>query len=132
MINLLYNELAKIYNQKGKSRNGLKRVKANLFIGYNELTKVYFVQYHATRIIKIDYSGTCFLNNGDWYTMSTKKHMNSFLSLLGVYVRQFKGSWIIEKSFNENGLRTVKQFHYYNEMNVKTLGQSPLDLRIGV
>jgi hypothetical protein len=55
--------------------------------------------------------------------MSTKKHMNSFLSLLGINIRQFKGSWIIKKD--------NKDFHYYNEMELKTLGQSPLDLRIG-
>lgn len=123
MINLLYNELAKAYNQKGKSRNGLKRVKANLFIGYNELTKIYFIQYHATRIIKVHQDGTLFLNNGEWYTSSTKRHLNSFLSLLGVHIRQFKGSWLINKD--------KKDYHFYNEMELKTLGQSPLDLRIG-
>jgi hypothetical protein len=122
MINILYNELVKTYNEKGKSRNGMKKIGGNLWIDFNPLTKVYSVQYHATKIIRIMVDGTCFLNNGEYYTMSTKKHLNTFLSLLGVNIRQKAGQWLISKD--------NKDYHYYNELNVKTLGKHPLDLRI--
>jgi hypothetical protein len=44
---------------------------------------VYGVQYHRTVIVGIKEDGSYFINNGGWFSATTKKRINEFLRKLG-------------------------------------------------
>jgi hypothetical protein len=44
---------------------------------------VYGIQYHRTVIAGIKEDGTYFINNGGWFSATTKKRLNEFLRKIG-------------------------------------------------
>ena len=59
--------------------------------------EIYGVQYHNTVIFGIREDGTYFFNNGDYFTVTTKKRINDCLIKVGNYhqIVQRNHKWII-------------------------------------
>jgi hypothetical protein len=51
------------------------------------------VQLHNTIIARITWEGYVVLNNGDYYTNTTKERLNGVLSHLGMNIAQKQGAW---------------------------------------
>lgn len=73
-----------------------------------------FMQYHSTDVARMDIlKGTIriTLDNGGYYTKTTKKRMNQFAEIFGLYYRvlQSAGVWCVELpeqvlEFSDNGI----------------------------
>ena len=55
---------------------------------------IYGIQYHRTVIVGIREDGSYFINNGGWFTTTTKRRINEFLQKIGwdasIYQRSFQ------------------------------------------
>ena len=58
----------------------------------------YGIQHHSTIIVRITPDNRYILNNGGWYSVTTKKHLNTF-SPARIY--QAKGQWFFASGFGD-------------------------------
>jgi len=66
-----------------------------------------FIQYHNTVIVEFNWiNNTIKLNSNGWYSPTTKKYMNDFLSQLDMYIQQKDFTWYIIK--NGGGIQWKK------------------------
>jgi len=112
-MNTLFFIYQSMFNRRGKSRDGSKKIKANLSIV--QLSEQCFaLRHHNTYIVKAYIDGRVILNNGGWHSVTTKKHMNFYaLKRLGLYLYQSDFEWYI----SQNGI----QHNYHNGINVNAL-----------
>ena len=76
------------------------------------------VVHHATKIIEHDVeNNTIKLNNGGWYSKTTKDRMHSYLIENANYrLYQRKGNWFIDQVDKSNDYKTIKTIPYENNM----------------
>lgn len=67
------------YNDYRKIGNNTWFVKTDNAFG----DTIYGIQYHRTVIAGIRQDGSYFINNGGWFSATTKKRLNQFLSRVG-------------------------------------------------
>ena len=76
------------------------------------------VVHHATKIIEHDVeNNTIKLNNGGWYSKTTKDRMLSYLIENASYrLYQKKGDWFLDQVDKLNDYKTIKTIPYENNM----------------
>jgi hypothetical protein len=76
------------------------------------------VVHHSTKIIEHDVlNKTIRLNNGGWFSKTTKDRMHSYLITNTDYrLYQKKGAWILDQVDKNNNYRTIKTIPYENGM----------------
>jgi hypothetical protein len=76
------------------------------------------VVHHSTKIIEHDVlKKTIRLNNGGWFSKTTKDRMHSYLITNADYMLyQKKGAWILDQVDKNNDYRTIKTIPYENGM----------------
>ena len=76
------------------------------------------VVHHATKIIEHDVeNNTIKLNNGGWYSKTTKDRMHSYLIENADYkLYQKKGNWFVDQIDKLNNYKTIKTIPYENNM----------------
>tara|TARA_R110001592_G_scaffold174820_1_gene413769 strand:+ start:287 stop:619 length:333 start_codon:yes stop_codon:yes gene_type:complete len=76
------------------------------------------VVHHATKIIEHDVeNNTIKLNNGGWYSKTTKDRMHSYLIENASYrLYQQKGNWFVDQVDKSNDYKTIKTIPYENNM----------------
>ena len=58
-----------------------------------------FIQYHNTIIVEFSMINDIIkLNSGGWYSPTTKRYMNNFLSSLNIFIQQYQYTWYIIKN----------------------------------
>ena len=124
----LYSKLQSIVStarnkEKGKPYGNNLRVRKDfsLFLG----VEFYSVKHHNTDIIRIfrDQNDNlqCLINNGGWYSVTTKKNLNKFLDYIGYYIYQEKGVWYLIDRINH------VTFEYDNRPEI---GSTAIDLLV--
>jgi hypothetical protein len=76
-----------------RSRQGRKKLKNNVYL-QKMLDGSFAVQMYQTDIVTIHQDGTVTLNNGGWYTVTTKANINKYAPC---YVHQIKGEWYVSE-----------------------------------
>ena len=76
------------------------------------------VVHHSTKIIEHNVlNKTIRLNNGGWFSKTTKDRMHSYLITNADYrLYQKKGAWILDQVDKNNNYRTIKTIPYENGM----------------
>lgn len=76
------------------------------------------VVHHSTKIIKHDVlNKTIQLNNGGWFSKTTKDRMHSYLiENAGYRLYQKKGAWILDQVDKDDHLKTIRTIPYENGM----------------
>ena len=76
------------------------------------------VIHHATKIIEHDVqNNTIKLNNGGWYSKTTKDRMHSYLIENASFrLYQKKGNWFVDQIDKLNDYKTIKTIPYENDM----------------
>ena len=79
------------------------------------------VIHHSTKIIEHDVeNNTITLNNGGWYSKTTKDRMHSYLIENADYkLYQKKGNWFIDKVDKLNDFKVIKTIPYKNHIVLK-------------
>ena len=79
------------------------------------------VIHHATKIIEHDVeNNTITLNNGGWYSKTTKDRMHSYLIENASFrLYQKKGNWFIDQVDKLNDYKVIKTIPYENNIVLK-------------
>lgn len=103
-----------VFNRRGKSRDGSKKIKSHLAI--EKLSETcYALRHHNTYIVKVHENGSVILDHGGWKSATTKKFMNVYaLKDLDLYLYQEDFEWYLR---DKNGV----VHNYYNGLDVNTL-----------
>tara|TARA_R100000322_G_scaffold107482_1_gene68439 strand:- start:524 stop:871 length:348 start_codon:yes stop_codon:yes gene_type:complete len=110
--------LQKIRNDQNNERKTMTTYKS----AYKTTTfvedKKINVVHHATKIIEHDVeNNTIKLNNGGWYSKTTKDRMHSYLIENANYrLYQKKGNWFLDQVDKLNDYKTIKTIPYENNM----------------
>lgn len=84
---------AKEYYDRGNRNSKVKGRTLALALKLIKLDEdVYGVQHYDTIIVRIFSNNTYQINNGGYYTATTKKHLNTYS---GANIRQVKGGWFL-------------------------------------
>ena len=94
-----------------RSRQGRKKLRNNVYL-QKMLDGSFAVQMYQTDIVTIHQDGTVTLNNGGWYTVTTKANINKYAPC---YVHQIKGEWYVSE--HRDDIRTTIPF--VNGMTIK-------------
>lgn len=120
MNNRLFFMYQSMFNQRGKSRDGSKKIKSHLSIVQID-ENCFALRHHDTYIVKAYLDGRVILNNGGWQSATTKKFMNKYaLNHLRMYLYQSDFTWYIQ-DFSRI------EHSYHNGMNVNILDCVILD-----
>lgn len=104
---LSYNEAKKLMESAKSKANG-KPLASNTRLYQND-DGSYGIVYHRTEIVRIHADGTYTLNNGGWYTVTTKQRLNEYAP---VSIFQRKHVWYLASGANG------KPMQYVNGMRV--------------
>ena len=91
----------------------MKMYKTKVMNGSNSL----IVQHHNTTIIYHDYeTNVIHLNNGGWYSKTTKERINSYIKDFGYKLYQKNYQWFIEYPHGE-------KVEYFNHMTLEPISE---------
>ena len=100
---------------KGKTMTTYKSAyKTTTFVEDKKINVV----HHATKIIEHDVeNNTIKLNNGGWYSKTTKDRMHSYLIENAHHkLYQKKGKWFVEQVDKNDRVKVIKTIPYENNM----------------
>ena len=68
------------------------------FVQYDNAVNALRIYYHDTAIASVYDDGRVKIDNGGWFTNTTKKRINAILSALGLpfFIRQVQWEWFLE------------------------------------
>lgn len=109
-----------MYMSKREILDGLEPelIKTAEKVGYNfykwgSQDRPNFYRYTRTDIVIVnEESRTITLNNGGWYTITTKRKMNQILAKYGYYIFQVDYEWYIKNTFSG------EIFEFHNEIRL--------------
>jgi hypothetical protein len=100
-----YNEALKVLNGR-KSKRLPKTATTLRMLDNGDIG----LEYHSTIVVTYFKDGGYKLDNGGWFTMTTKKRMNDFTDLV---VCQSKGKWYVNGYDYHNGIE-LRRGSIYN------------------
>lgn len=109
-----YQEASDKLGNKDKRR--LRERNTYLLREDNAFGDIFYVRYHATNILAFLPDGSVKVNNGGWYTVTTKQRLNEYLPY-GYRISQRKGQWFISSPSDE--------FEFENGTNLSDLTPRP-------
>lgn len=78
-----------------QNMNGKQTKRLSSILRFVKRDNAVALQLHSTDILTFTSDGKVVLNSGEWWTKTTKKHMNAYLPpFIGIYQKKFE--WFIE------------------------------------
>ncbi len=104
---MLYNNLKELFFEAKNKEKG-QPIANNTYVV--KTNRGYGVLYHQTVIIDVSKNNKAILDNGGWFSVTTKQRLNEYLPA-GYNLTQKKGAWFIETPNN-------KKQEYRNGMKI--------------
>ena len=113
--NLRYDSLISFLGDRNERKLGYETI-AHKVRDYDTNEPNIGIRHHRTDILTVRPDSTVVVNNGGWYSRTTKDRLNQFLGCFNVYISQKRGDWFVHNRHGE-------QVPYQNGMEVLPDGQ---------